>query len=76
MSYKIEKLSEAVAQEQPATYVVTTYKNAVDKEGNTVEVVDRTNRITKEQLESEKSNLQSKIDAIAEQIIIIDDLNS
>lgn len=71
MTYDVEKIENP---ESTVHYKFTTYKTVKDKNGNDVEVVDRTTQYTLSDLEGRKAQAQSKVDEYQEMIDSINNL--
>ena len=61
--FTVKKVTEPTGT--PSVYEFTYYRNAKDKDGNTVEVVNNTRTETLESLQAQVTVIQEKIDAIA-----------
>lgn len=71
MNYDVEKIENP---ESAVHYKFTTYKTVKDKNGNDVEVVDRTTQYTLSDLEGRKAKAQAKVDEYQEMIDSINNL--
>ncbi len=62
--FTVTKVSDAKEMDRPAEYELKTWKEAETKEGGTATILVGTQRILKEQLETQKVRLQAQIDDI------------